>query len=65
MYDNKPHKKIEEFIEKDLEKYDQYNPCPKSLTIVEGKLWRHYELGAIYGFIIYNEFQEDYVTNKQ
>ena len=42
-------------IMKDLSVYDQDNPCPKSLTVVEGEFFRHYELGAIYGFCIYNQ----------
>lgn len=57
--DNKSFENIEKFIEEDLEKYGQHNPCPKSLTIVNGNLWRHYELGAIVGFVIYNEFIDD------
>lgn len=44
-------------VSNDLGKYGQDNPCPMSLTIVEGKLWRHYELGAIYGFVVYNRFE--------
>lgn len=48
---------LKNFVEKDLGKYGQNNPCPMSLTIVEGKLWRHYELGAIYGFVVYNRFE--------
>lgn len=43
-----------EMIERDLGVYGQDNPCPRSLTIVEGDSWRHYELGAIYGFVVYN-----------
>lgn len=48
---------IDELIMKDLALYGQDNPCPKSLTVVEGKLWRHYELGAIYGFVAYNQIR--------
>lgn len=47
---------ISTFVEKDLSRYGQDNPCPKSLTIVEGRNWRHYELGAILGFLIFNQF---------
>ena len=47
---------IDELIMKDLAVYGQDNPCPKSLTVVEGKLFRHYELGEIYGFCVYNHF---------
>ena len=50
---------IDELIMKDLAVYGQDNPCPKSLTVVEGKLFRHYELGAIYGFCIYNQIDSD------
>ena len=59
MIDNKPYSNIEKFIEEDLSIYGQHNPCPKSLTVVKGKYWRHYELGAIIGFVIYNEFIKD------
>ena len=55
---------LKNFVEKDLGKYGQDNPCPMSLTIVEGKLWRHYELGAIYGFVVYNRF-ETYNGSKE
>lgn len=48
---------LKNFVKKDLGKYGQNNPCPMSLTIVEGKHWRHYELGAIYGFVVYNRFE--------
>ena len=51
--------KIDELIMKDLAVYGQDNPCPKSLTVVEGKLFRHYELGAIYGFCTYNQFESN------
>lgn len=54
--DNQSYENIESFVERDLSIYGQHNPCPKSLTKVEGKYWRHYELGAILGFVIYNEF---------
>lgn len=46
---------IDELIMKDLAIYGQDNPCPKSLTVVEGEFFRHYELGSIYGFCIYNQ----------
>ena len=59
VYDNKPYDNIEDFVNEDLSIYGQDNPCPKSLTIVNGNLWRHYELGAIIGFVIYNEFLDD------
>lgn len=59
IYNNVPREKIEKFVEEDLSMYGQHNPCPKSKTVVNGKLWRHYELGAIYGFVIYNEFLKD------
>lgn len=65
MLNNKPYTNIEKFIEKDLSEYGQDNPCPKSLTIVEGNLWRHYELGAIYGFVIYNEFIDDFYDKSK
>lgn len=45
---------IERFVKEDLSDYGQWNPCPKSLTVVNGELWRHYELGAIYGFVLWN-----------
>lgn len=57
--DNQSYEHIERFVEEDLSDYGQHNPCPKSLTIVNGNLWRHYELGAILGFVIYNEFIKD------
>ena len=56
---NQPYEDIENFVEQDLSIYGQHNSCPKSLTIVNGNLWRHYELGAILGFVIYNEFIKD------
>lgn len=59
IYNNVPYEEVEELVEKDLEKYGQWNRCPKSLTILEGELWRHYELGAIVGFVIYNEKDAD------
>ena len=46
---------IKELISKDLSIYTQDNPYPKSLTIVKGDSWRHYELGPIIGFVIWNE----------
>lgn len=50
---------IDELIMKDLAIYDQDNLYPKTLTVVEGKLFRHYELGPIYGFCIYNQITAD------
>lgn len=55
---------IERFIQEDLSCYGQHNPCPKSLTVVNGELWRHYELGAIHGFILWNEKYIDGPANK-
>lgn len=52
---------IKNDIEKDLNKYWQNNPCPMSLTVIDDvnkNLWRHYELGAIMGFVIYNCYDE-------
>jgi len=63
--DNQSFENIERFVEEDLEKYGRHNPCPKSLTIVNGKFWRHYELGAIIGFVIYNEFIDDFRDNTK
>ena len=56
---------LKNFVEKDLGKYGQDNPCPMSLTIVEGRLWRHYELGAIYGFVVYNRFETYNGSSKE
>lgn len=56
IYNNEPHSAINKLVKEDLSKYGQHNACPKSLTVVKDKFWRHYELGAIYGFVIYNEF---------
>ena len=53
---------IKNDIEKDLSKYGQHNPCPMSLTVIDAlnnKLWRHYELGAIMGFVIYNCYDDE------
>lgn len=50
---------IEQFVKEDLSCYGQGNTCPKSLTVVNGDLWRHYELGAIYGFVLWNEKGSD------
>lgn len=50
---------IKELIEKDLYKYDQDNSYPESLTIKEGDLFRHYELGPIIGFCIWNQINMD------
>lgn len=41
-----------QMVEKDLGHFTDSNPAPKSLTI-PGKHWRHYELGAVVGFVIY------------
>lgn len=44
-----------EKIKEEIDIYGQHYPCPKSKTVVEthdGKqYWRHYEFGAIYGFV--------------
>jgi len=53
---------IKNDIEKDLSKYWQNNPCPMSLTVIDNvnkNLWRHYELGEIMGFVIYNCYDEE------
>lgn len=53
---------IKNDIERDLSKYGQRNPCPMSLTVIDAlnnKLWRHYELGAIMGFVIYNCYDNE------
>ena len=50
---------VRSLVKKDLEKYGQNNPCPKSLTITDGRMWRHYELGSIYGFVVYNQMLQD------
>lgn len=46
--------KIKKFINEDLAIYPNYS-YPISKTVVNDNLWRHYELGPAYGFIIYNE----------
>ena len=47
-------------IKEEIDIYGQHYPCPKSKTVVEthgGKqYWRHYEFGAIYGFVLFNEY---------
>ena len=46
---------ISDFIKKDLSEIsmnDLYSI--KSLTVVDGSSWRHYELGPVVGFILWN-----------
>lgn len=54
--------KIEQFIRNDLSEYPCYE-YPLSKTVVNGISWRHYELGSICGFIIYNVF--NHVEEKE
>jgi len=42
-------------INKDISKFTQDNPYPKSMTKVDGRYFRHYEFGEIFGFCLYNE----------
>ena len=47
--------RISDFIKKDLSEIsmnDLYSI--KSLTVVDGSNWRHYELGPVVGFILWN-----------
>lgn len=44
---------ISQFVREDLSEYNERNR-PLSKTVVNGDLWRHYELGSIYGFVVYN-----------
>lgn len=46
---------LEELVKYDLEDYDQEYLYPKSLTIANDDNWRHYELGPIIGFIVFND----------
>lgn len=54
---------FDEIIDCDLGNYSQWNPAPKTLTIVlpNGR-WRHYELGEVIGFVVYNEIEPS--TNR-
>ena len=45
---------LEEFVKYDLGNYDQEYLYPKSLTIADDN-WRHYELGEIIGFVVFND----------
>ena len=56
MINNKPYNDIERFVNSDLRKYDQDNPCPISKTIISNDgSFRHYELGAIIGYVLFGK----------
>ena len=63
IYDNIPYKDIDRYVREDLMYYDQENPCPISLTVLfeeEGhKMFRHYELGPIIGYIVIGYIPKD------
>lgn len=52
---------IAQFVREDLSEYNERNR-PLSKTVVNGTLWRHYELGPIYGFVLYNSLIFDKET---
>lgn len=59
IWDNVSYEDIERFVEEDLSEYGQDNPCPMSETVILGDgLFRHYELGHIVGFVLWNEWRE-------
>lgn len=45
---------LEELVKYDLGNYDQEYLYPKSLTVADDDNWRHYELGPIIGFVVFN-----------
>lgn len=52
-------KTLDEYIAEDLAIYDQEHIPPKSLTKRNGEYFRHYELGEVRGFMVWNEFDND------
>lgn len=46
---------IESLIQKDLGCYTQDSGYPSSLTIRDEITWRHYELGEILGFVVWQQ----------
>ena len=56
-YDNMPLPLIDQYVKEDLEVYDQDNSSPMSLTKIfyngKYKMFRHYELGPIMGYVVY------------
>ena len=59
IWDNESYEDIERFVEEDLSEYGQDNQCPMSETVILGDgLFRHYELGPIVGFVLWNEWRE-------
>lgn len=57
-------KDIERFVNLDLSKYGQDNPCPQSITIVNDDKFRHYELGSIIGFVVFSEDDGRFMISK-
>ena len=65
MWNNESYEDIEQFVKDDLSEYGQDNPCPISQTVLLGDgMFRHYELGSIIGFVLWNEWHE-YDGKKQ
>ena len=46
---------IKKLIKKDLECYTQDSGFPQSLTVRDDITWRHYELGEILGFVVWQD----------
>ena len=46
---------LEQLVEWDLGEYDQEYLYPQSLTVTDDENWRHYELGEIVGFVVFND----------
>jgi len=60
VWDNVPYENIDEYVNEDLSKYDQEHPAPLSLTItLEDGSFRHYELGACVGYLLYGSKNAD------
>jgi arsenate reductase-like glutaredoxin family protein len=63
IYDNLPYEDIEQFVEEDLRRFGQDNPAPLSMTVLferDGhKMFRHYELGCIIGYVLFGYIPED------
>ena len=55
---------ILEEIRKDISSFSQSNPAPKSMTKVDGRYFRHYEFGDIFGFCLYNEYLDGTLWGK-
>lgn len=47
-------KEIYNMIISDLSEYGQHDQAPKSLTLGDKKIFRHYELGSCFGLVAFN-----------